>query len=62
MKALIIFALLALTAIADRHKEIVAGSIEPTEHDYLSLYERFKTKHRYNDHFIYAKYPDVDRE
>lgn len=61
MKVLVIFALLALTTIADRHKEIVLGNIEPTEHDYLSLYERFKSDYKYKDHFIYEKYPNVDR-
>jgi len=62
MKAYIIFALLAVSVYSARHEDILAGKIEPTEQDYASLYESFESDYKYKDHFIYKKYPEVDRK
>ena len=53
MKALIIFALVAAAAYSGRHEDILAGRVEPTEQDYVSLYETYQADYKYKDHFIY---------
>ena len=53
MKACIILALMAACVYSGRHEEILAGRVEPTEQDYVSLYETFQADYKYKDHFIY---------